>query len=140
MNSLIAASLLTLAVAGAAPQETAAVDKVDLIEVNHLYDQQGRHVIDQLIFYDWDSSHGRFQVRAWRLIKSPGQMPQRDWSKDAYVSYWRDMHVMRRVYASRIRETWTTYDPEVLEREVLPIEYRQELSQAAPTRRRVAAN
>ncbi|EAQ81677.1 hypothetical protein [Blastopirellula marina] len=110
----------------AIPQESAAIDQVDLIEVNHLYDQQGRHVIDQLIFWDWDRD--RFQIRAWRLIKSDSQLPLRDWNRGGYVCYWRDGQQLRKVYAPQRCETWTSYDPEVRQRELLPLEQRAELS------------
>ncbi|MCC9608530.1 hypothetical protein LOC68_09810 [Blastopirellula sp. JC732] len=110
----------------ALPMEAATVDRVDLIEVNHYYDAQGRHVIDQLIFWDWDRD--RFQIRAWRLIKNESQLPTRDWDRDQYVCYWRDLTQLRKVYAPQKRETWTNYDPEVLEREIYPRERRQELS------------
>ncbi|UUO04638.1 hypothetical protein M4951_14690 [Blastopirellula sp. J2-11] len=110
------------------PQEAAVIDQVDLIEVNHLYDQQGRHVIDQLIFWNWDRD--RFQIRAWRLIKSQSQLPLRDWNRGGYVCYWRDLQQLRKVYAPQKRETWTTYDPEVRQRELLPIQQRAELSRA----------
>lgn len=121
--------IFALLVLTAFPTYEPATDRVALIEVNHLYDCNGRHVIDQVIFYDWDTSHGRFQVRVWRLIGKPGQLPVKDWGRDCYISYWRDTHTLRKVYASRKRETWTTYDPEVLEREMLPIEFRRELVQ-----------
>lgn len=109
---------------GAEPRTDAAIDRVDLIEVNHLYDTQGRHVIDQLIFWDWDKD--RFSVRAWRLVKDDNCLPLRDRNGD-YVCYWRDMQTLRKVSAPRKRETWTMYDPEVLDREYKPIESRLDL-------------
>ena len=33
--------------------EDIAREEVDLIEVNHFFDEQGRLVFEQLIFYDW---------------------------------------------------------------------------------------
>lgn len=128
---------LILCLLAAEPRTDAVTDRVDLIEVNHLYDATGRHVIDQLIFWDWDRD--RFSVRAWRLVKDSNCLPLRDRNGD-YVCYWRDMHVLRRLTAARKRETWTMFDTEVADREVLPIEYRQELSQEIPKRRRIAAN
>lgn len=120
------ALLLLLA---AVPIDHATTDRVDLIEVNHLHDSEGRHVITQTIFYDWSQQDARFHVRAWRLVKSPGQIPQRDWRRGGFVSCWRDMQLMREVRAGQVRETWTMVDPEVLERDILPAEFRRELSQ-----------
>lgn len=103
-------------------------DHVDLIEVNHLYDERGRLVIEQVIFYDWDHATDRFQVVAWRLLKSPEQFPQRHWESGRFVARWRDQAVWREVSAGQVCETWTTFDPEVLERNMFPIEKRRELS------------
>ncbi|MEW4565388.1 hypothetical protein AB1K70_22875 [Bremerella sp. JC770] len=129
MNSFVVASILTMASMGATPVETHVVDRVDLVEINHLYDLQGRLVINQLIFYQWDSASQRFQVRAWRLLKTDDQLPRKSWNQDQFICHWRDMNVDRKVYADNVRETWTTYDPEVLERNMFPIEQRSELSQ-----------
>jgi hypothetical protein len=104
-----------------------ARETVDLVEVNHFYDEQGRLVFDQTIFYDWSADNGRHMVRAWRLVKNPAQLPQRDWNDGGYVSIWHDGDVLRHVRATSIRETWTQYDPELVEREFLPKEHRKEL-------------
>lgn len=45
-------------------------DKVDVVEVNHFYDEQGRYVFDQVIYYDWNRYEGRYDVVDWRLIKN----------------------------------------------------------------------
>jgi len=129
MHTLLLSTILSMACSGAAPTTSEVVDRVDLIEINHLYDQQGRHVIDQLIFYDWDSAARRFQVRAWRLLKSDDQHPRKSRSREDFVTTWRDQNVDRRVHAIQIRETWTTHDPEVREREMYPMEQRLDLSQ-----------
>lgn len=118
--------LAILAILAAFPTYEPPTDRVALIEVNHLYDARGQHVIDQVIFWDWDRD--RFQVRAWRLIKSDVQLPKRNRCGD-YECYWCDGNTLRKVIAHQKRETWTTYDPEVLEREMLPIEFRRELVQ-----------
>jgi hypothetical protein len=104
-------------------------EQVDLVEVNHFYDDQGRHVFDQMIFYDWSSLRNRYQVRAWRLVKSVTQLPQKKWNQEAYVATWQDGEVFREVQARTMRESWTQYDPELAEREFLPKEQRRELTQ-----------
>ena len=109
------------------PVEDVAFDTVDLIEVNHFYDEQGRLVFDQVIFYDWSPAQSRYQVRDWRLLKTPAQLPRRNWSRDEFVAIWHDGEVLRKVRAQAIRESWTQYDPELVEREYLPKEKRREL-------------
>ena len=124
-------SLLAAVVAGAEPQLTTELDEhVDLIEVNHFYDGQGRLVFDQVIFYNWDLTTSRFQIVDWRLLKSDSQIPIRDWRKRYYVAIWNDFKqkdVLRRTTCDNVRETWTQHDPELQEREFLPQEQRRSL-------------
>jgi hypothetical protein len=109
------------------------VDRVDLVELNHCFDEYGRPAIDQLIFYDWCTTECRFQVRAWRLLKTPAQMPRPDVS-GGYMIRWQDGAVLRQIYAKQFRETWTQYDPELTEREFLPKDKRRDLRKLAKSR------
>ena len=112
------------------PVEKEAVDQVDLVEINHFYDEQGRLVFDQIIFYDWSSAQSRYNVRDWRLLKKTAQVPLRNWRDGDFVAEWhdfKDRDLLRKVKAKMIRQTWTQYDPELLEREFLPQEKRREL-------------
>jgi hypothetical protein len=112
---------------GIAPRGDVARETVDLMEINHFYDEHGRLVFDQVIFYDWSKDDARYMVRAWRLIKNPAQVPQRDWKEGGYVAVWQDGELLRQVRSPSFRETWTQYDPELVEREYLPKERRKEL-------------
>ena len=109
------------------PVENIAHEQVDLIEVNHYYDQYGELVLDQIIFYEWSAQESRFQVRDWRPLKSRNQLPRRDWRRRDWVAVWRDGHVLRKVRSPAIRETWTLYDPEVVDRDVFPKQCRRRL-------------
>jgi hypothetical protein len=100
---------------------------VDLIEINHFYDDHGRLVFDQIIYYDWSPAESRYHVRAWRLLKQKAQIPHRNWEHGDYVAVWHDGDLLRKVRAQSIRESWTQYDPELAEREFLPKEKRREL-------------
>jgi hypothetical protein len=117
---------------GIAPVDDVPYEPVDLIEVNHLYDEQGRLVFDQIIFYDWSPRDSHYMVRAWRLVKSPAQLPKQDFRTGGYTAVWHDGEVLRHVWAQSKRETWTQYDPDLIEREFLPKERRKELSMKAP--------
>ncbi|MGY8766884.1 MAG: hypothetical protein ACKVH8_00465 [Pirellulales bacterium] len=128
MSSVTLSIAALLTSINAAPQDVAVADRVDLIEVNHYYDPQGRLVFDQVIFYDWSSRDSRFHVRAWRLLKSPWQIPRRSWTDGTYTTSWKDGEVIRDVKADMVRETWTQYDPELVERDYLPRERRRGLS------------
>lgn len=61
-----AAALLAL---GLLPRDAPVEDAVDRIEVNHVYDGNGNLVIDQIIFWEWNARHSRFDVVDWRLLK-----------------------------------------------------------------------
>ena len=102
-------------------------DTVDLVEVNHFYDDHAQPVFDQVIFYEWSREQSRFQIRAWRLVKNPAQLPTRNWRSGGYQMIWHDGQFMRHVTAKAMRETWTQYDPEMREREYLPKERRRKL-------------
>lgn len=88
---------------------------VDRVELNHY--SHGEHVFDQLIFYSWSSQRKRFDVREWRLKKSDSMVPVP--RRGGYMLRWHDDGVLREVTTNSFRETWTQYDPEVIEREHL---------------------
>lgn len=127
MGTTSAAVAIVLASMCHTPNEDIARDRVDLIEINHFYDEQGRLVFDQIIFYDWSPALSRYNVRAWRLLKNPAQIPHRNWRQRHFVTVWHDGDVLRKVESSSLRESWTQYDPELVEREFLPKERRREL-------------
>ncbi len=138
------ASLLLIGIAPATENEEAPVvsQRVDLIELNHFVDEDGREVFRQVIFYDWSKTHRRFHVRAWRLVKHESQIPQRRWNPTRYQCTWHDDGLLRQVSAPQLRETWTQQDPERVNRALLPEDQRIPLfvpktarAEAAPRRR-----
>ncbi|TWU55757.1 hypothetical protein [Rubripirellula reticaptiva] len=116
------ASLLLIGITpGSDADSSASVQQtVDLIELNHFVDDEGREVFRQLVFYDWSKTHRRFHVRAWRLVKHDNQLPTRHWSPDRHQCRWYDGGLLRQVSAPHMRETWTQQDPERVNRKLLP--------------------
>lgn len=129
MSSLAAVALLVQAALGSlvGTDLSPTVQSVDLIELNHFVDEDGREVFQQVIFYDWSQTHGRFHVRAWRLVKTPNQLPRKRWNPNRVECTWHDDGILRRVVAPSLRETWTQYDPERANRKLLPEERRKPL-------------
>ncbi len=127
MNGLTTSLAVLLTATAYQPAENVTTDEVDLIEVNHFHDEHGRLVFDQVIFYDWSTVDCRYQVCAWRLLKTPAQIPYRHWSREGFVTTWHDGDVLRRVCGRSFRETWTQFDPELVERDYLPKDRRREL-------------
>ncbi len=109
-------------------------ERVDLVEINHFYDDQGRLVFDQILYYDWSSTANRYQLRDWRLLKNRNQVPLKNATDGRYVSVWSDFKerdALRSISARLLRETWTEYDPELIEREFLPEGSRKKLRSLA---------
>ena len=120
--------MLLLLIASVLPNDNVARESCDRIEVNSFYDDQGRLVFDQLLFCDWDNAAGRYQLRAWRMVKSNGQLPQFLQSTQRYECRWMDGDVERVITAPvKKLNTFTQFDPELTEREFLPKERRREL-------------
>lgn len=111
---------------GILPPQDVAEDRVDAIEHNHFYDDQGREVFTQVIF--WDGC----EVVAWRLWRNDLQTPWRDWRRGGYVMIWNDADRLRVVRAPAMRETWTQHDPELENRERCPPHLRRGLKGERP--------
>ena len=103
------------------PHDIVLRESVSSIEVNSFYDENGHLVFVQNIFRD------EANVQAWRLVKEPSQLPQRDWSTNDYSVLWFDGDRLREVRTRSVVESWTQYDREIDERERLPKELRREL-------------
>ena len=106
------------------PQRAVVEERVDLIEVNHLYDDNAKAVLDQVIFYDWCDRvwipgieatdlhpgkpgylSGHYQIVFWRLVKSDNILPRREWPSGEYHCLWLDGDVMRRVTSVTVFST-----------------------------------
>ncbi len=123
LSSLLGASLFAVS----DPVEIAVREHVDLIEINHYFDDGGKPVFYQLIFYNWDEIGGRYNVVGWRLLKHETQVPQKNAATGLYYSSWHDGSTLRLVETDRVLQTWTQYDPETRERLFLPKERRADL-------------
>lgn len=127
------------------PRPSHAEGVCDSIEVNHFYDEQGRLVFDQLIFRVWCPIYEVNVCQDWYLLKrsrfDEGEEVRAKWKKDNpelhYVAKWVPEYTLYDnkilwwhgdkptiVYYKTIYETWTQYDPELLDREILPKEKR----------------
>ncbi len=103
----------------------------DSVELNHFYDEHGRLVFDQVIWWDWSCRDERYQVVDWRLVKQPWQVPVME--RGGYRCLWLDGEQMRCVYSRSYQESWLQYDPELAEREILPKEARRGLRERKTT-------
>jgi hypothetical protein len=131
-------------------------DRCTLVELNHVYDPQGGLIFDQVIWWEWNPLCQRLQVVDWRLAKGcriceadailwrlrqpngPPYVPEFAHGHcvplkegKRYVSRWWDEKDQRYrvVIADGYRETWSSCDPELLDREVFPVSKRRGFSE-----------
>ncbi len=118
---------LLLCVVAALP--TFGYESVDLIELNHFHEEEGRHVYDQLIFYEWSPSQAKYHVRAWCLVepKEFSKLPTEINGRTVVRWYDKDQQIDRRVSSPLYRETWTQVDPERANKKILPENQRTQL-------------
>ncbi len=120
-------TLASLILFATIPVDLTANDTADLVELNHFYDEEGRKVFDQVIWYDWNETYSRFDVIDWRLVKCESILPVVDRERGGYSQVWWDGESARVVKSKGMRETWTQYDPELCERESLAKDQRRGL-------------
>lgn len=105
-------------------------ESVDLIELNHFYDDLGRHTYDQVIFYEWSVEYSRYHVLAWCLVEEdqsrlPVLLPG---GREVQVRWYdRDVKRTREVRSKLFRESWTQTDPERENKKLLDEKYRNSL-------------
>ena len=53
------------------PRDNVIYDHVDFFEINHVYDDEGKLVLDQVVMWDWVTHEGKTEkkVVAWHLLK-----------------------------------------------------------------------
>lgn len=105
-------------------------ERVDLIELNHLFSEDGGSCFDQVIFYEWSHDYSRFHVIAWYLLdNAPERKPVKDFHRKDYYCEWFDVdsNIKRQVRSKLYREAWTTIDPERINKLVFEEKYRSSL-------------
>lgn len=102
--------------------------RADLLERNNFYDGEGRLVFTQAIW--WDDYGSRYAVRDWRILKDSDSVCEVNGIfRMAFMA--NDGHVFV-VDADTYAETWTQFDPEVLDRDVLPDCWRRKIGRETP--------
>lgn len=141
MSGLLVTIALTSTTIGLTPRDEPITDHADVIEVNHFYDERGKLVFDQIIFWRWCDVRCEHHVMAWRFLKKKEQIPRRDLYRRGFVTVWHDSGTLRRVRSPSLLETWTQFDPEVHDRQFLPQDRRRGLGKhlVKPLRCRKAA-
>ena len=101
-------------------------ETVDLIERNHVCNEFGREQLDQVIAWQFAPALGMLVCREWQLTRTAGEPTPAPNGKGCIATF-RDKTGVIRVRGTTYRETWTAVDPEVQNREIVPVERRQKL-------------
>lgn len=102
---------------------------IDLLEVNHVYDDTGNHRFAQVIAWERDAATGRYFVRDWFVLEQ-ARFETRSVVVTAGGVYeiYRDQDKFnRKLRSSLFLETHTAHDREVENKKLLPAEYRLRL-------------
>jgi len=83
--------------------------QVDLVEVNHTHDADGKFRFTQIIAWNWSHDYRRYDVVTWWMPNN--------------LSEYQSKNGMRIIGQSK-RQTWTNYDPEVRNRDLFPCDNR----------------
>lgn len=102
------------------------VDRVDIIELNHVYsvseDKYDERLV-QLIFYNVSKS-GAYEIVGWRMWNKAGSpLPYKD--RGLYCLDFFDGEKLRRIEARAFIRTKSNYDPEIDGRGALPVHKRR---------------
>ena len=113
---VVALALLFICSAAFRSKDTAS-ESVDAIELNHFYDQAGKPIYDQVIFYEKAPETGRFRVRGWCLVDDKQELTRRPIKSETtglyHVDYYdTDAKLFRHIKSRIIRESWSQTDPE----------------------------
>lgn len=120
--------LLILSSSGFSSKDKVLFETCDLIELNHFYDDLGRHAYDQIIFYEWSPDYRRFHVISWVLIDSNSGATLSN-TKEWHSVEWRDTEnkVNRQLKSKLFRETFSNVDPERANKKLFDEKFRRRL-------------
>lgn len=107
-------------------------DYVDKLELNHYYSDIGKHVLTQLIgweFHPHDPSQPMVVV-FWKMVKQDKahQFSPTRTASGGWEVLFHDGDRLRNVHGRKFQETWTQYDPEMRNRTVWPRDKRRKLT------------
>lgn len=87
-------AILALAISSSSP--AVIENQFDMVELNHIYNDDAVPVLDQLIFWDWHRPTKQFVVQAWIIVKDG-----RDETDAEHFQWWREMVLRRRAELGR---------------------------------------
>lgn len=116
-------SVFLVAISCHVSPETATVVRVDMIELNHYYDPDGKHIFDQVIIWEWVPREDSHRVLWWRIYRGSGIRKCGPCGAE-YVEHCEGGIIKYKAIV--YRETWTQRDPEMEDRDRAPGRIRPE--------------
>lgn len=99
---------------------------VDLVEVNHFYDEEsGEHKFNQVVLYEIDPVTKMKMVIDWYMLEKGrlDRFPSLIHGTNGCYLRWPDNKEIK-VVSRMFEETWTTYDPERENKKIFPEKHR----------------
>ena len=128
MKKLITLLLLTIITKTNQTQE-----HIDLIELNHKYDQKGNWIFDQIIYWEKHPHQTKYYVRTWHHAQKPEHYPQKHPTQQTWTNTWTDDKNHTHHHTTKnYQETWTQNDPERDNLKKLPQNQRLNLATKPP--------
>ena len=114
--------LLALVLVGiGSPFSQPVCECVDLIELNHNFDKNGKHTFSQVIFYERLPHNGLYRVRDWVLVDERESLCAIPVNRNGlYHSAFIKEGIFYLVRSPLFRESWTHIDPELEDGRVYP--------------------
>lgn len=106
------------------PQSPLLDDDVECLELNHSYDDQCNILVHQIIGWHYNPAEHRAEIVFWRLVKKMKIGRNQVVFVEGGLE---NCGAIRRVRYKSFFETWTQYDPEMNDRDVLPQNQRRGL-------------
>lgn len=132
---LLSSMLGVAADSGRYAERVSTVDRVDVIELNYRYDEQGKLVFRQFIFWDYDVCFKKYVVREWALIEDSvrGELAFTIWEnpltlENHLVYKDREYGFRRHIIAGSYRVSHAQSDPELVSKKTFSENLREKLS------------
>lgn len=104
---------------------------VDMVEVNHYYNEKDELIFTQVIYYEWKHDYCRFDVMKWHMLENTKIHKQGNWF---YINNWEATPPIR-VKTKRLRTSHTYYDPERLNQKLTHPDQRTDLCTTPSTKK-----
>ncbi len=126
MLRLLLVMLLAFAPSVKPIKEGSHVEYCDLIEVNSHISENGRHMYDQIIFWEWSPELKRMIVCSWCLVGDDKSYPVKIGNRYKYTRRLsRNRSII--IYTDMSISTSSKLDPERDNKNIFPEKYRRDL-------------